>query len=150
MSVTGHKYRHFRAERNMTGSQLHCFSCKQTNKKGSWKGLGVGPFLPHLFSRVVFSASLISVPPWVMLLCLLNIGLLLSTSSFSVSISHISHCIVTPNVSPQSSAPYFFSTVCIFHIDLSHEAFSPCQPLCGITLRALSPTGAATYLKKWE
>lgn len=33
MSVTGHKYRQFRAGRNMTGSQLGCFRCKKKKKK---------------------------------------------------------------------------------------------------------------------
>lgn len=66
MSITGHKYRQFGAGRNMTRTQLGWRSYKQ--KKRSWKGLGVGPFLPHLFSRGVrfclidFYSSLSHVP----------------------------------------------------------------------------------------
>lgn len=53
MSITGHKYRQFRTGRNMTRTQPGWVSCKQTNKKGSWKGLEVDSFLLHFFSRGV-------------------------------------------------------------------------------------------------
>lgn len=149
MSITGHKYRQFRAGRNMTGTQLGWLSCKQ--KKDPEKDWELVHFCLICFQEESFSASLISTPHWVILPCLLNITSLLSTSSFLVSIFQVSHRIVTPSFSPQWSTSWpYFSSVFICHTNLSHEDFSPCQALCYITPRALSPPGAAMCLKQWK
>lgn len=110
MSITGHKYRQFRAGRNMTRTQLGWLSCKQ--KKDPEKGWELVHFCLICFQEESVSASLISTH-WVMLPYWLNISSSLSISSFLVSISQVSHCIVAPNFSSQSSAlwPYFSSCV---------------------------------------
>lgn len=68
MSVTGHKYRHFRAGRNMTGSQLGYFSWKQQQQKrilkrfGSWSIFSSFVFKSSLFCLIDFCSSLSHAP----------------------------------------------------------------------------------------
>lgn len=111
MSITGHKYRQFRTGRNMTRTQLGWLSCKQ--KKDPEKAWEFVHFCLICFQEESVSASLISSPHWVMLPCLLNITSSLPISSFLVSSSQVSHCIVAPNFSSQSSAlwPYYSNCV---------------------------------------
>lgn len=149
MSITGHKYRQFREGRNMTRTQLGWLSCRQ--KKDPEKGWELVHFCLTCFQEESVSASLISTPHWVMLPYSLYITSSLSISSFLVSISQLSHCIVAPSFSP-SHIHYIpvFPTVFIHRTDLSHEDSFPCQPLYYITSRTLSPPGAVTHWKQWE
>lgn len=122
MFITGHKYRQFRAGRNMTRTQLGWLSCKQ--KKDPEKGRESVHFCLICFREESVSASLISTPHWVMLPCLLNITSSLSISSFLVSISQVSHHIEAPSFSLQSSAlwPYFSNCV---HLPYRSEPWRP-------------------------
>lgn len=139
MSIIGHKYRQFRVGRNMTKTQFGWLSCKQ--KYNPEKGWELVHFILICFQEEPVSASLISTPHWAMLPCLLNITSLLSTSSFLVSFSQVSHRIVTPSFSPQSSTswPYFFQLCSFITLIWAKKTFLffSCQPPSYITSKGL-------------
>lgn len=147
MSITGHKYRQFRTGRNMTRTQLGWVSCKQTNKKGSWKGLEVDSFLLHFFSRGVcfclidFYSSLSHAPMLVKYHFIAFYFILLS--------QHLSSKLMHSNSKFQPTFKCFLALLfqCVDLLHGSHEAFFPCQlPYC-ITSRVLLTLGIVTYVK---
>lgn len=149
MSITGHKYRQFRAGRNMTRTQLGWLSCKQ--KKGSWKGLGVGPSLPHLFSRgacfcfIDFYSSLSHAPMLVKYHFIAFNFILLS--------QHLSSKLPQSNTKFQAPIKHIlalFFQLCSFTTLIWAIKTSLLVNHSYNTSRALSPPGAAKYLKPRE
>lgn len=116
MSVTGHKYRQFRAGRNMTGSQLGCFRCKKKKKKkrilkrfGSWSIFASCVFKSSLFCLIDFCSSL-SHAPVLVKYCVVAFNFILLSQHLSRKPLH-SNTKCQPSV--KCIAPYFFSTVFI-------------------------------------
>lgn len=110
MSVTGHKYRQFRAGRNMTGSQLGCFSCKQTKKNkdpekvGSWSIFASFVFRSSLFCLIDFCSSLSHAPVLVKYCVVVFNFILLSQHLSRKPLHRNTKC--QPSV--KCTAPYFF------------------------------------------
>lgn len=117
MSVTGHKYRQFRAGRHMTGSQLGCFSCKQIkNKKikrilkrfGNWSIFASFVFKSGLFCLIDFCSSLSHAPALVKY-CVVAFNFILLSQHLSRKPLH-RNTKCQPSV--KCTAPYLFFQLC--------------------------------------